>query len=39
MNLLKYNSAADSLGISVNTVRTQMKKLYRTLRENMQIFS
>lgn len=38
IDVLKYNSAADSLGISVNTVKTQMKKLYRILRENMQIF-
>ena len=28
----KYNSAADQLGISVNTVKTQMKKAYKILR-------
>jgi RNA polymerase sigma-70 factor (ECF subfamily) len=28
----KYNSAADDLGISVNTVKTQMKKAYKILR-------
>ncbi|WP_194527917.1 sigma-70 family RNA polymerase sigma factor [Zobellia roscoffensis] len=32
---LKYNSTADSLGISVNTVKTQMKKAYRILRKNI----
>ncbi|MCK0136062.1 sigma-70 family RNA polymerase sigma factor [Arenibacter sp. S6351L] len=31
----KYQSAADSLGISVNTVKTQMKKAYRILRINL----
>ncbi|SIS54063.1 RNA polymerase sigma-70 factor, ECF subfamily [Zobellia uliginosa] len=31
----KYNSTADSLGISVNTVKTQMKKAYRILRNNL----
>ncbi len=32
---LKYDSAADSLGISVNTVKTQMKKAYKILRHNL----
>lgn len=32
---LKYNSAADSLGISENTVKTQMKKAYKILRHNL----
>lgn len=32
---LKYDSAADSLGISVNTVKSQMKKAYRILRHNL----
>ncbi|WP_339718028.1 RNA polymerase sigma factor [Cyclobacterium amurskyense] len=31
----KYDSAADSLGVSVNTVKTQMKKAYRILRHNL----
>ena len=31
----KYDSAADSLGISVNTVKTQMKKAFRILRHNL----
>lgn len=31
----RYQSAADSLGISVNTVKTQMKKAYRILRTNL----
>lgn len=32
---LKYDSAADILGISINTVKTQMKKAYRILRHNL----
>lgn len=31
----KYNSAADHLGISVNTVKTQMKKAYKILRHDL----
>ena len=31
----KYQTAANSLGISVNTVKTQMKKAYRTLRYDL----
>lgn len=31
----KYASAANSLGVSVNTVKTQMKKAYRILRHNL----
>ncbi|MDO6603957.1 sigma-70 family RNA polymerase sigma factor [Arenibacter palladensis] len=31
----KYNSAADQLGISVNTVKTQMKKAYKILRHDL----
>ena len=31
----KYRTAADSLGISVNTVKTQMKKAYRILRYDL----
>lgn len=31
----KYNSAANSLGISENTVKTQMKKAYKILRHNL----
>lgn len=32
---LKYNSAANHLGISVNTVKTQMKKAYKILRHDL----
>jgi RNA polymerase sigma-70 factor (ECF subfamily) len=31
----KYSSAADHLGISVNTVKTQMKKAYKILRHDL----
>lgn len=31
----KYNSAAEHLGISVNTVKTQMKKAYKILRHDL----
>ena len=31
----KYQAAADSLGISINTVKTQMKKAYRVMRNNL----
>lgn len=31
----KYHEAADSLGISVNTVKTQMKKAYKVLRHDL----
>lgn len=31
----KYKCTADSLGISVNTVKTQMKKAYKILRHNL----
>ena len=31
----KYNSAADYLGVSVNTVKTQMKKAYKILRHDL----
>lgn len=31
----KYKDVADSLGISVNTVKTQMKIAYKTLREKL----
>ncbi len=31
----KYNSAANHLGISVNTVKTQMKKAYKILRHDL----
>ena len=31
----KYNSAANHLGISVNTVKTQMKKAYKILRSDL----
>jgi RNA polymerase sigma-70 factor (ECF subfamily) len=31
----KYRTAANSLGISVNTVKTQMKKAYRILRYDL----
>lgn len=31
----KYDSVADSMGISVNTVKTQMKKAFRILRHNL----
>lgn len=31
----KYDSAADSLGVSVNTIKSQMKKAYRILRFNL----
>lgn len=31
----KYQNAADSLGISVNTVKTQMKKAYKILRVHL----
>ena len=32
---MKYKDVADSLGISVNTVKTQMKIAYKTLREKL----
>ncbi len=32
---LKYNETAETLGISVNTVKTQIKKAYRILRESL----
>ena len=31
----KYNSAAENLGISVNTVKTQMKRAYKILRHDL----
>ncbi|MDL5512913.1 sigma-70 family RNA polymerase sigma factor [Arenibacter sp. M-2] len=31
----KYGSAADHLGVSVNTVKTQMKKAYKILRQDL----
>lgn len=34
----KYNSAAEHLGISVNTVKTQMKKAYKILRRDLKNF-
>ena len=33
--VFKYKDVADSLGISVNTVKTQMKIAYKTLREKL----
>ena len=33
---MKYKDVADSLGISVNTVKTQMKIAYKTLREKIE---
>lgn len=32
---MKYKEVADSLSLSVNTVKTQMKIAYKTLRENL----
>ena len=32
----KYKVAADTLGISVNTVKYHVKKAYKTLRKEMQ---
>ena len=34
----KYKSAADHLGVSVNTVKTQMKKAYKILRHDLKNF-
>lgn len=32
---LKYQEAADVLGVSINTVKTQMKKAFKTLRSSL----
>lgn len=34
---LKYQEAADTLGISINTVKTQMKKAFKILRHSLQL--
>lgn len=35
----KYKSAADQLGVSVNTVKTQMKRAYQILRHDLNSYS
>jgi len=34
-NYMKYQEAADYLGISINTVRTQMGRAYKILRNSL----